>query len=96
MNEYNTQNIATVIQRFLKENRLDTKMDVTSVQTDWRQIAGELVANHTKRLFFKETTLFLEVDSSELKNELHFLKEAIIRNVNLYMKKEFVTQIVLI
>ena len=96
MSKQNLQSIGSVIGQFLKENRLDKKIDSSSIHSHWKLIAGEMVANHTKRIFLKDSTLFLEVDSPELKNELHFLKDQLIKNINQFLKKELIHQLVLI
>ncbi len=96
MPKQNLQSIGSVITQFLKENRLEKKIDISSLTTNWKNIAGDMVANHTKRMFLKDDTLFLEVDSAALKNELHFLKDQLIKNVNHFLEKELVKQLVLI
>ena len=96
MQKQNLQSIGSAINQFLKENRLEKKIDLSSLHTNWQTIAGEMVSNHTKRIFIKDTTLFLEVDSSALKNELHFLKDQLIQNINHFLKKELVKQLVLL
>jgi len=96
MSKHNLQSIGSAINKFLKENRLEKKIDISSLHINWKTIAGDMIANHTKRIFLKDTTLFLEVDSAELKNELHFLKDQLIQNVNHFLKKDLIKQLVLI
>ena len=96
MSKQNLQSIGSAINQFLKENRLEKKIDASSLHVNWKMIAGDMVANHTKRLFLKETTLYLEVDSAELKNEIHFLKDQLIQNINHFLKKDLIKQLVLI
>ncbi|HXD93913.1 MAG TPA: DUF721 domain-containing protein [Bacteroidia bacterium] len=96
MSKQNLQSIGSAINQFLKENRLEKKIDISSLHVNWKTVAGDMIANHTKRIFLKDSTLFLEVDSAELKNELHFLKDQLIQNVNYFLKKELVKQLVLI
>ena len=96
MSKQNLQSIGSAINQFLKGNRLEKKIDISNLHVNWKTIAGDMIANHTKRIFLKDTTLFLEVDSAELKNELHFLKDQLINNVNYFLKKELVKQLVLI
>ena len=96
MSKQNLQSIGSAINQFLKENRLEKKIDISNLHVNWKTVAGDMIANHTKRIFLKDSTLFLEVDSAELKNELHFLKDQLIQNVNYFLKKELVKQLVLI
>jgi predicted nucleic acid-binding Zn ribbon protein len=92
----NFQRIGSAIEKFLKENRLDKKIDASSLLTNWKEIAGEMIAKHTSRLFIKEGKLYLQVDSAALKNELHFLQAQLLRNVNQYFGKELVKELILL
>lgn len=96
MSKQNLSSLGEAIQAFLKQNRLDKKIDTSSLTVNWPQIAGEMIAKHTKRLFIKDHTLFLQVDSSALKNELHYLKGALIKNINQHLGKELVKELVLL
>lgn len=96
MNKDNLSSLGAAIQQFLKQNRLDKKIDSSSLSVNWPDIAGEMIAKHTTRLFIKEHTLFLQVDSSALKNELQFLKAQLIKNINTHLKKELIKELVLL
>jgi len=96
MSKQNLSSLGAAIEAFLKQNRLDKKIDSSSLIVNWKEIAGEMIAKHTTRLFIKDHTLFLQVDSPALKNELHFLKGALIKNVNQYLKKELIKELVLL
>ncbi len=96
MSKQNLSSLGDAIQAFLKQNRLDKKIDTSNLSVHWKEIAGEMIAKHTKRMFIKDHTLFLQVDSSALKNELHFLRSQLIKNVNVYLKKELIKELVLL
>jgi len=96
MSKQNLSTLGAAIEAFLKQNRLDKKIDTSSLTVHWKEIAGEMIAKHTTRLFIKEHTLFLQVDSSALKNELHFLKSQLIKNINTYFKKDLIKELVLL
>ena len=96
MSQQNLTSLGAAIELFLKQNRLDKKIDASSLTIHWKEISGEMISKHTTRLFLKEHTLFLEVDSAALKNELHFLISRLIKNVNLHLKKELIKELVLL
>ncbi len=96
MSKQNLSSLGDAIQAFLKQNRLDKKIDTSSLTVHWKEIAGEMIAKHTTRLFMKDHTLFLQVDSAALKNELHFLRSQLIKNVNEYLKKELIKELVIL
>ena len=96
MSKQNLSSLGAAIELFLKQNRLDKKIDSSSLTVNWKEIAGEMIAKHTTRLFLKDHTLFIQVDSAALKNELHFLKSQLIQNVNRYLKKELIKELVVL
>ncbi len=96
MSKQNLSSLGAAIDLFLKTNRLDKKIDSSSLTVNWKEIAGEMIAKHTTRLFLKDHTLFIAVDSAALKNELHFLKSQLIQNVNRYLKKELIKELVVL
>jgi len=96
MSKQNISSLGDAIALFLKQNRLEKKIDTSELTVHWKEIAGEMIAKHTKRIFLKDTTLFIEVDSAALKNEMQFLKSQLISNVNQYVKKELVKELVLL
>lgn len=96
MSKQNLSTLGVAIEAFLKQNRLDKKIDTSTLTVHWKEIAGEMIAKHTARLFLKEHTLFLQVDSAALKNELHFLKSQLIKNINTYLKKDLIKELVLL
>lgn len=96
MKKQNFQSIGSAIDQFLKQNRLDKKIDSSTLLTCWKDIAGEMIHKHTTRLFLKEQKMYLEVDSSALKNELHYLQGELVNNVNQYFKKELVKELILL
>jgi predicted nucleic acid-binding Zn ribbon protein len=96
MKKQNFQSIGSAIDSFLKENRLDKKIDSSTLLTCWKEIAGEMIQKHTTRLFLKDQKMYLQVDSAALKNELHFLQKQLIDNINQYFKKELVKELILL
>ena len=96
MKKQNFQSIGSAIDQFLKQNRLDKKIDSSTLLTCWKEIAGEMIHKHTTRLFLKDQKMYLQVDSSALKNELHFLQAQLIGNINQYFKKELVKELILL
>ena len=96
MSKHNFQSIGSAIEQFLKQNRLDKKIDSSTLLTCWKEIAGDMIHKHTTRLFLKDHKMYLQVDSPALKNELHFLQMQLITNINQFFKKELVKELILL
>lgn len=86
MNEFkrdsNAAPLKDVIDKLLRAYRLDGKMKEIDVLNAWPEMMGTAVANRTKEIYIKNKTLFLTMDSSVMRDELHHGKEIIIQRVN--------------
>lgn len=58
---------------------IKNKADQTSIITMWEQLMGKTIARRTRKIFFKGNTLYVELSSAPLKQELLLGKEKIIR-----------------
>lgn len=85
--------IKDLVDRILKAYQLDEKMDEMAVLDKWEEMMGKAVALRTRKLYIKNQTLFLEIDSSVMREELSYGKNIIIQRVNQVAGKELVTDV---
>jgi predicted nucleic acid-binding Zn ribbon protein len=78
-NEYT---LKAAIEAFLKTFRLEDKLNESGALQAWEKVVGSMVAKHTIKLSIRNKVLFVNVDSSALRNELIFSKENIISQLN--------------
>lgn len=90
---YGEISLSDSIQAFLKEKKLDTEMYHQVIVSQWKAIVGEVAAYHTTNLFFKEKTLYVKMNNSCWRNELHYRKTEIIQKVNEYVNVELISEI---
>jgi predicted nucleic acid-binding Zn ribbon protein len=95
MRKSNQQTIGEVLKQYLKENNLEKKLAHSNVIGSWETFMGKMVANHTKKLYFSDKTLFVELDSAALRNELSFRIEEMKKTINSEAGEEIVKEIVL-
>jgi hypothetical protein len=50
--------LGDAIQQLFKQENLDTKISQFSVKNDWKDIAGEPIANSTSEIFFNGKIVF--------------------------------------
>ena len=53
-----------------------------------------MFAKHTKKIFFKNKTLHIKLDSAALKQELSYVKEGLLQKLNKEMGRRVVENIV--
>lgn len=94
MKRQNTQSISEAIKLYFKAMGFEHKLNEVSVVGRWEEIIGKSVANHTDKIFIKEKTLYIKVDSSIVKQEILMLKSGIIQRFNELAKQEIVQKLV--
>lgn len=87
--------IGDVLKEFMNVNRLQPGMDKIDVREAWKNLMGTGVNNYTREIMLKGTTLYVELTSAVLREELSYGKEKIVRMINEELKREVVTTVVL-
>lgn len=78
----NDQTLGDAIREFLKQYRLEGKIEETKLINSWEKIVGPMISKHTKDIYIRRKVLFVKLDSPALKNELSYAREKITRNLN--------------
>ena len=89
------QSVADVLKQFMQDNRLQPGMDKINVGDAWKNLMGNGVNNYTREIMLKGTTLYVELTSAVLREELSFGKAKIIKMINEELKREVVKDVVL-
>jgi len=88
--------LGQVINEMFDAYHLNKKVDHTQVINLWPKLMGNAIASRTKGIFMKESKLFVTVESSALKHQLHMSKEKIIHLFREELGKEVVKDIILL
>ncbi|ALM50067.1 RNA-binding protein [Flavobacterium psychrophilum] len=89
------QPIGDVLKQFMQANRLQEGMDKLDVREAWKNLMGNGVNNYTREIMLRNNTLYVELTSSVLREELTLGKAKIIAMINDELKREVVKNIVL-
>lgn len=84
------------IDQMLDKYRLRNRFDQSYVVAHWDKIMGSAIATRTKKVYIKDSTLFLEIESAPLRNELFRAKSKVIELINREMKSNLVEDVVFI
>jgi predicted nucleic acid-binding Zn ribbon protein len=94
MRKTNTQPLKEAIDAFLKEYKVDKKFLALKLLAEWEKLLGPVIAKHTHNIFVKDKTLHVKVDSSVIREELHYAKEKLIKSLNEAAGAEVIDNIV--
>ncbi len=77
-----TKNMREAIDSFLKANGLDEVYREKQVLAQWESLVGKPIALRTDYVTIKEKTLYVEMSSSVMRDELFQHKEKLISIIN--------------
>ena len=76
-------------------NKLNSVLNNIKVQNLWREVMGNNVNSYTNEIVLKKNTLYVNLNSSVLRQELSFGKQKIIDLLNKELGKTVIKKIVL-
>ena len=91
----NESSIGDVLKEILQVNNLQSGMDQVLVKEAWISLMGKGVNNYTKNVLLKGNTLYVELTSAVLREELSYGKDKIIKMINDELRRELIKAVVL-
>jgi hypothetical protein len=91
----NNLSIGEALQEFISTNKLQKGIDKVLVKEAWVKLMGNGVNNYTTQIELQNSTLFVSLSSSVLREELSLGKSKIIALLNEELGREVITKIVL-
>jgi len=91
----NESPIGDVLQQIIQLNRLQPGIDQISVKEAWVSLMGNGVNSYTKNVVLKGSTLYVELSSAVLREELSYGKDKIIKMINDELRRDIVKEVVL-
>ncbi|MBL0049487.1 MAG: DUF721 domain-containing protein [Bacteroidetes bacterium] len=90
----NEQSLKEVINELLASYCLDGKLHEVRLINSWESLMGISVAKQTSRIYINKKTLFVELNSAALRNELSYAKAKLVDLLNKEAKHNVITDIV--
>ncbi|MFP5470991.1 MAG: DUF721 domain-containing protein [Bacteroidia bacterium] len=83
------------IDRFLELYGMDVKFQEIEVINTYNKLMGQMIVSKTEKIWFKNGTLNLRLNSSVLKQELNYNKSKIAELINEDLGKELIQEVVI-
>ncbi|MGL5229088.1 MAG: DUF721 domain-containing protein [Bacteroidales bacterium] len=94
MQRKNAQSLGDAIREFLRENRIDSKLNETRAIHSWHALMGKGISGYTQNIYIKNGVLYVHLTSAVLRQELQMSRERIIRMMNEHLGTEVITEII--
>ncbi|HZH70832.1 MAG TPA: DUF721 domain-containing protein [Flavobacteriaceae bacterium] len=92
-NEYTA--IGDVLKEFIDHNNLKKGIEKINVDEAWKNTMGPAIVKYTTTLKFEHPTLYVQLSSSVLREELSYGKTKIIKLLNEELGEELIKNLVL-
>lgn len=89
------QPIEAILKEFVEKNNLQSGLDKVNVREAWANLMGNGVNNYTTAIELKHETLYVQLSSSVLREELSYGNEKIVKMLNEAIGKELIKKLVL-
>jgi len=87
--------ISDALKEFVQTNKLEKGLDKVNVVEAWAKLMGNGVNNYTTSVNLERETLYIQLNSSVLREELSYGKQKIINMLNEELGKEIIKKLVL-
>ena len=91
----NQSTVGDVLKQIIHVNKLQPGMDQIDVKEAWQNLMGNGVNSYTKNVALRGSTLYVELSSSVLREELSHGKSKIIAMINEELQREVIKEVVL-
>lgn len=91
----NQSTVGDVLKQIIQTNKLQPGMDAIDVKEAWKNLMGNGVNSYTRNVVLKGNTLYVELTSSVLREELSLGKSKIIKMINEDLGRDIVMNVVL-
>lgn len=87
--------ISDALKEFVQTNKLETGLNKVNVADAWAKLMGNGVNHYTTAVQLERNTLYVQLSSSVLREELSYGKEKIITMLNEELGKEIIKKLIL-
>ncbi len=87
--------IKDALKEFVETNKLEKGLDKVNAAEAWAKLMGNGVNNYTTAIKLERDTLYIQLSSSVLREELSYGKQKIINMLNEELGKEVIKKLVL-
>ena len=87
--------ISDILKEIIQKNKLQPGIDDVLVKEAWKSLMGNGVNSYTRNIILKNETLYVELTSAVLREELTYGKDKIIKLINEELRRDVVKKVML-
>ena len=95
MRRSKTITLAEAIKDYIREMKLEGKLNEINLINSWEETVGKAIASRTSKLYIRDHILYVHLTSSVVRNELLMLREVLKEKLNEKAGAEVIRDIIL-
>ena len=96
MKRTEAQTIGQIVEHFMQQERLDTRLDELRASTLWPQVVGQGINRYTASRSVAGGVMTVHITSAPLRNELMLMRSSIIQRIDDALGRDVIHEIVFI
>ena len=85
--------INDLLHMFLRAEGLETPYNQYRIKAAWPEVMGEGIMKYTEEMYIKGQTLYVEIKSPMLKNDLAMSRKSLVQKLNSHINAQVITDI---
>lgn len=94
MRYHKTESLGDVLQKFLRQEGLETPLNQRRLIDKWFELLGPGIAQYTGEIFIRNQSLFVQIKSPALKNNLMMERERLTKRLNEAVGAQVISNII--
>ncbi len=94
MKRKNAEPIGKILQRFLRQESLESPLNEQRLISAWPEVLGPAMAAYTSELYIKNQILYVHLTSAALRQELMMGRDLLVRSLNKKVGATVITNII--
>ena len=95
MKRHNELKLKELLEMFTHDSKYEKQLNEIKIKEIWDEHMGKTIARHTLSLNLLNHVLYVRIDSSVLRNELHMNKQTILNKLNAIIGTDLIKEIAL-
>ncbi len=93
--EFEIKKVNSILNNLIENSSLKEGLNNAKIQTIWKKTMGDNINSYTSEITLKKHTLYINLSSSVLREELSYGKEKIIKLLNEELNAKIIRKIIL-
>jgi hypothetical protein len=90
----NDQRLGDILKGLVRDPKYKAKLYQKKIENTWEETMGIWINRETRSIRIKDNVLVIRINSSALREELHFMRETIREKMNDLLGEEYVREVV--